>query len=77
MPNIEQMGRRLADMQECPTCEGVGRLVDISGPEPQRIPCRTCGGHGRIDAGVWPYQTFPKNTAASRPLASLCEGQKT
>lgn len=42
-------------IENCPTCDGGGRVVDLRYGRERRLTCRTCEGSGRIDAGVWPY----------------------
>lgn len=51
--------QELAAMELCPTCEGGGVVVDLRFGRERRLVCRTCQGHGLIDAGVWPYDSAP------------------
>lgn len=55
-----------ADRLTCPTCEGSGKVISFHFGRERTRQCPTCGGHGVLDAGVWPYEPYPHVSTAQR-----------
>lgn len=50
-------------LSACPACDGGGVVLDLRRTPPKRLLCGTCAATGKIDAGVWPYEPWPKAEA--------------